>query len=280
MTHESQHAVLERILGLTRQVWPNHMTVDAIGISAPCPMAYTGLIRHAAVVPHWHDVPLAAIVKESFGVPVFMENDANLGALAEYHRGAGQGANPLVYMTLSTGIGGGLIVDGQLFTGSAGLAIEPGHLKLRDPLGQIRSLQDFASGPGIARLATKSLAGSEDASSLRDAPQISGKIVGEAALAGDLLARKIIDEAGFWLGLGLTNVMHMFNPARIVLGGSVTQLGELLLEPARQLMRQQVIDPAFYHEDLLRIAQLGDVVCLIGAAAYAQNRLQYALPDA
>ena len=270
--HEPQQAVIERIIAVARQVWDD--TALAVGISAPCPMAYTGLIRHAAVVPDWYDVPLADMVSRAFGdAPVYMENDANLGALAEYHRGAAQGANPAVYMTISTDIGGGLVVDGRLFTGRDGLAIEPGHTKYRGPDGRIYSLQDFASGPGIARLARQWLLERDEPSALREAAEITGQVVGQAALAGDALAQQVIAEAGWWLGLGLINVAHMINPQVIVLGGSVvTNLGDLILDPARRVMVDYVVDPTFYHDDLLQVARLGDDVCLIGAASYARDR--------
>ncbi len=273
--HEPPEAVIQRIFDLTRQVWPEDDLITAIGISAPCPNAFTGTISHAAVLPHWHDIPLAAIVSETFGgVPVFMENDANLGALAEYHRGAAQGANPAVYMTISTGIGGGLVINGQLFTGRNGLAIEPGHTKYRGPDGKIYSLQDFAAGPGIARLARLKLADSREPSVLRNMAELTGKAVGEAALAGDALARTVIEEAGWWLGLGLINVVHMLNPEAVVLGGSVvTRLADLILDPVRRILVDYVVDPMFYHDNLIRLAELGDDVCLIGAASYARDRL-------
>lgn len=273
LAHEPQAVVIERIIDLVRQVWRDD--VVAIGISAPCPNAFTGMISHAAVLPGWQDVPFARIVGDAFGgLPVFMENDANLGALAEYHKGAGQGANPLVYMTISTGIGGGLVIDGRLFTGRSGLAIEPGHSKFRGADGRIYSLEDFASGPGIARLARLKLVESSMESSLRHAGDITGKTVGEAALAGDALAIRVIEEAGWWLGLGLVNVVHFTNPQALVLGGSVVmRLGNLILNPARQVLRENVVDPAFYQDDLIQLAQLGDDVCLIGAASYARSQM-------
>lgn len=275
LAHESQDAVIERIIRLGRQVWPARDEVMAIGISAPCPNAFTGIISHAAVIPHWHNVPLASIVSNAFGgVPVYMENDANLGALAEYHRGAAQGADPAVYMTISTGIGGGLVVDGRLFTGRHGLAIEPGHTKYRGTDGKIYSLQDFASGPGIARLAKLRLAESDQPSLLRHEPELTGKIVGEAAQAGDALALAVIEEAGWWLGLGLVNVVHMVNPEAVVLGGSVViRLADLILSPARRILAEYVVDPGFYDDHLLRLAYLDDDVCLVGAAFYARDQL-------
>ena len=266
--------MIDRMIGVIRQVWSEREPIQAIGISAPCPMAYTGTIRHAAVVPHWHDVPLADLVSQAFNnAPVYMENDANLGALAEYHQGAAQGKNPAVYMTISTGIGGGLLIDGRLFTGKSGLAIEPGHSKYRGPEGEIYSLQDFAAGPGIARLAKVHLTSAGTPSALRHIPEITGKAVGEAAVDGDVVAIAVIAEAGAWLGLGLLNVAHMLNPEVIVLGGSVMQLGDLILNPARKIMREYAVDPLFYHDDLIQMARLGDDVCLIGAASYAQDHL-------
>ena len=274
LAHEPQHRVIERIIRVSREVWPQDEAVEAVGISAPCPMAYTGLIRHAAVVPDWDDVPLARLVSEAFaGVPVYMENDANLGALAEYHKGAAQGKNPAVYITISTGIGGGVVIDGRLFTGKDGLAIEPGHTKYRGKDGKIYSLQDFAAGPGLVRLAKLHLAEQKAESVLRDAGEITGKVVGDAALAGDVLARAVIEEAGWWLGLGLVNVAHMLNPEVIVLGGSVMLLGDLLLNPARRVIQATAVDPLFYHDGLLQAAHLGDDVCLVGAASYARDSL-------
>jgi glucokinase len=271
LAHEPQQAVIERIIHLTQQVW--HRGAEAIGISAPCPNAYTGIISHAAVLPGWQGVPFAQIIGDAFGVPVYMENDANLGALAEYHKGAAQGANPLVYMTISTGIGGGLVIDGQLFTGRNGLAIEPGHSKFRGSDGRIYSLEDFASGSGIARLARLKLAEFQADSVLRAVSEITGKAVGEAALTGDALAISVIEEAGWWLGLGLVNVVHFTNPQALVLGGSVVaRLGDLILNPARRILAENVVDPAFYHDDLIQLAQLGDDVCLIGAASYARSQ--------
>jgi glucokinase len=276
LAHEPVEQVINRLLSLARQVHPAHEDLQVIGISAPCPQAYTGVISHAAVLPHWHDVPLARIVSEAFGgVPVYTENDANLGALAEYASGAAQGTNPAVYMTVSTGIGGGLVIDGKLFTGWKKLAIEPGHTKYRGADGQIYSLQDFAAGPGIARLARLHLAQSAEPSVLRSVPDLTGKAVGDAAASGDTLAQAVIEEAGMWLGLGLVNVAHMFNPQVIVLGGSVViGLGDLILEPARRVLLEYIVDPGFYHDSLVRLAALGDDVCLIGAAYYAQSQCE------
>ncbi|MBZ0295706.1 MAG: ROK family protein [Anaerolineae bacterium] len=264
--------VLQRIVDLAAGVVPAGATIEGIGISAPSPQSYTGYIRNAAVVPHWENVPLAQIVSDAFdGVTVYMENDGNLAALAEYHMGAAQGANPALYMTISTGIGGGVVIDGHLFTGRNGLAFEPGHIKYLGPDGKVHSLEDFASGRALGRIASEKLAASSEPSVLRDLPLVTGKDVGQAAREGDALALGIIEDAGWWLGLGLINVLQMYNPEVVVIGGSVSSLGELILKPARKVIQQYIIDPIYYHDDIIQPARLGDDVCLIGAASYARD---------
>lgn len=272
---EGLDSVIERIITLAREVVPEQNGgIDAIGICAPGPQAYTGLILNAATLPDWDNVPLAERIAQAFnGVPVYMENDANLGALAEYHRGAAQGADPALYLTVSTGIGGGAVINGQLFTGWRGLAIEPGHMKFRHADGRFYSLEVLASGTGIGRLAQARLATGDTASSLRGLTVMDGRMVGEAAAQGDALALAVITEAGEWLGWGLLSLVHLFNPRVIVIGGSVALLGNLIFDPVRRILAENVIDPLFLPADLIRPARLGDDVCLIGAAMHAQTKL-------
>jgi glucokinase len=269
---EGIDAVIDRMIALAREVVSAaNDPLDAIGICAPGPQAYTGLILNAATLPGWDHVPLAHRISEAFGgVPVHMENDANLGALAEYHRGAAQGADPALYLTVSTGIGGGAILNGRLFTGWYGLAIEPGHMKFRHPDGNFYSLEALASGTGIGRWARERLAADNTPSVLRGLAVVDGRAVGETAIQGDALARSVITEAGEWLGWGLLNLVHLFNPRVIVIGGSVALLGDLIFDPARRILSENVIDSLFLPADLIRPAQLGDDVCLIGAAMHAR----------
>ncbi len=274
-TDQSPDAVIEHIIALAHRVIPPSETPDAIGICAPGPQAYTGLILNAATLPGWNNIPLAKRISEAFNnAPSHMENDANLAALAEYHVGAAQGANPALYLTISTGIGGGAIINGELFTGWRGLAIEPGHIKFPAPDGKIYSLESFTSGRGIARLAREKLVSTNQPSSLRALPEVDGKAVGEAVEQGDALALEVVHEAGRWLGLGLVALVHLFNPQVIVIGGSVTNLGDYLFAPARQMLSELLIDPLFNPPDLIRPAQLGDDVCLVGAALYARSKIK------
>ncbi len=274
LVDQPAEAVIERILQTARNVVPTGDNISAIGISAPGPLdARIGVIHSALTLPGWRDTPLAQMVSTAFSnVPTYLENDANLAALAEYERGAAQGCDPAIYLTLSTGIGGGAIVNGRLFTGWSGLAIEPGHMRFTLPTGEIKRLEELASGTGIGRTAQARLAATTQLSSLREMPNVDGQAVGEAAQAGDELALQVIYEAGQWLGLGFVNLLHLYSPQVIVLGGSVSKLGNLILEPAWEIIHAHILNERFIPSDLIRLAQLGEDVCLMGAALYASHQ--------
>lgn len=268
---EPVNAVIARIIDLARQTIGTAQ-LSAIGIAAPGPLdPVSGVIHHARTLPGWSAVPLAALIGRAFGgVPCVLHNDANLAALAEYERGAGQGCNPLVYLTISTGIGGGVVIDGRLFGGWSGLAAEPGHQIVPLADGRLVRLEDVASGTGIALQARERLAAG-GVSALAQLPPdaLTGAAVAAAAIAGDALAASVIDRAGAALGVGLVNLLHLFSPQAIVIGGSVAQLGDRLFDPARRVIDAYLLDAQFLPPDLIRPAQLGDDVCLIGAAWYA-----------
>ncbi|NWG18323.1 MAG: ROK family protein [Chloroflexi bacterium] len=274
LVNQPAESVIRRIIETARRVVPSGAVIEAIGISAPGPLdSRTGIIRHAKTLPGWRNVPLASIISEALGAPAWMENDANLAALAEYHLGAGRGCDPAVYLTLSTGMGGGAVVGGRLFTGWSGLAIEPGHMRFTLADGSVRRLEELASGTAIGQRARERLAQASASSSLRDVPEITGQAVGQAALNGDPLALEVVREAGFWLGLGMVNLLHLLSPQVIIVGGSASLLGDLLFDPARTTIEAHVLDPAFIPPALIRPAALGDDVCLVGAAAFALQTL-------
>lgn len=274
LVSQPAESVIRRIIETARRVVPPGAAIEAVGISAPGPLdSRAGVIRHAKTLPGWRDVPLAAIVGEAFGAPAWMENDANLAALAEYRLGAGRGCDPMVYLTISTGIGGGAVIGGRLFTGWSGLAVEPGHMRFTLPDGSVRRLEELASGTAVGLRAQERLARDAAPSLLRGAPEINGQIVGQAAQAGDPLALEVVQEAGFWLGLGIVNLLHLLSPQVIVVGGSASLLGDLLFDPACAAIEAHVLDPAFIPPALIRPAALGDDVCLVGAAAFALQTL-------
>ena len=271
--HDGPEVVLDRLIALGKSLTGADNEPAAIGIAAPGPLdSAAGLIIKAETLPGWSNVPIAATLSRAFGgAPAFVENDANLGALAEYHLGAGAGADPMIYLTISTGIGGGALVNGELFTGADGLAIEPGHMRLTLPNGGIRRWEELASGTALGQLARRQLRAGAAPSILRGFSSIDGKAVGEAAWAGDEFACDCVRQTGIWLGLGLVNLLHLFNPAAIVLGGSVMKLGDLILNPARKVIDEQALYEGFVSGGLLRAAKLGDDVCLVGAALHARQ---------
>lgn len=266
-------AALDRLVQLADSVTNSDVAPSAIGIAAPGPLdTEAGVIIKAETLPGWSDVPIAASLSDAFaGAPAYVDNDANLGALAEYHLGAGQGADPMIYLTISTGIGGGAIIGGEIFTGAGGHAIEPGHMRLTLPDGSVRRLEELTSGTALGHWARHQLDASPLPSPLRNARSIDGRAVGEAALAGDSLALECVREAGVWLGLGLVNLLHLFNPAAIVLGGSVMKLGDLILDPAQKVMDAHILYEGFLPDNVLRLAKLGEDVCLVGAALHARQ---------
>lgn len=272
---EGQDAVLKRLFETARQAIPAGHTPSLIGLSTPGPMdAERGVILHSFALPGWKDVPLAAIVSEVFGnVPAFAQNDGNVGPIAEYRLGAGRGTNPMIYLTVSTWIGGGVVIDGKLFTGWSGHAAEPGHMQLTDDEGNVRRLEELASGTAIGWLAQKRLKTWDQPTLLRESPTVDGAAVGAAAAQGDPLALEVVGQAGRYLGLGIVNLLHLFSPEAIVIGGSVTKLGDLLLKPVWATIHERVLAPAFLPPNLIRLAACGDDVCLLGAAVNAVERV-------
>ncbi len=273
--NDTAEEVITRIIQTAQAVIPPGQQPSSICIAAPGPLdPHRGLIRHAKTLPGWKDIPLVQIIRDAcHNAPTIIENDANLAALAEHAYGSARGCDPAIYLTISTGIGGGAIINGKLFTGWSGLAIEPGHTRFTLPDGSIRRLEELASGTGIATLARQRLETSNQPSILRAHTQVDAKLVGEAARNGDALAQSIIREAGHWLGLGCVNLLHLFSPQVIVVGGSVSNLGEIFFGPAQATIAEQILDPAFVPDNLIRPAQLGEDVCLMGAALLARQHI-------
>ncbi len=260
--------VLQRMRSAIRQVWPMQGRVAAIGIGTPGPVDFKrGLVRFAPNLG-WQDVPLRRLMLEAFDVPVFVGNDADVAALGEHRFGAGRGVSDMVYLTISTGIGGGLILNNRLFTGGNGIGGEVGHLTVeprgrRCRCGNIGCLETVASGTAIARIARERIAAGEP-SSLVDMVNgnldlITAKEVNEAGQHGDPLAKSVFAEAGMYLGIAIVNLMYLLNPSLFVLGGSVTKAGDLLLAPLRATVEDRA--PLAYREQTRIVTAMleGDV---------------------
>lgn len=245
----------------------------AAGVSFGGPVEADGrTVRRSMHIPGWDAAPLALWVERDTGLPCGIANDADAAALAEQRYGAGRGAANLLYMTVSTGIGGGIVIAGAIYRGARAWAGEVGHQVL-DPhgppcaCGRNGCLEALSSGLAVARAARATLAASAAPSVLRDQPtgQISAQTVAEAAAAGDALAGTVWTTAMDWLGIGIANAANILNPERVVLGGGMTGAGALLFNPVRQVVARRALDPAL----TVVPAALGEHVGLLAGAAVA-----------
>jgi glucokinase len=304
--------------------------IAGIGVAAPGPLdSNRGIVFSPPNLPGWDGIPLRDLLAERFQTSIYVDNDANVAGLGEYMFGAGQGSRNIVYMTVSTGIGGGVIADGKLLRGANGTAGELGHMTIdwhgeRCTCGNIGCLEYIASGTSIARRANEAIQAGEGAElltfartmlqhsstvadqsalpthsydpttveldisaleeeedTLANALQqggeedlwVNARTVALAAEAGIPLARAIIQHAAEALGVGFVNIIHIFNPDMIIVGGGVTQMGPMLMEPALRVVQERAMKAP---SEAVRIvqAQLGMNVGLVGAGALVYSQLQ------
>ncbi|MBC1235605.1 ROK family protein [Nostoc sp. 2RC] len=252
---------------------------SAIGVSFGGPVdASTGTVRLSHHVPGWENIPLKNLLEEEFGVSVGVDNDANVAALGEHRFGAGQGYDSLFYITVSTGVGGGWILNGQPWRGVGGMAGEIGHVVV-DPAGPIclcgkrGCVERLASGPYMAQNAREVLENQPHkvGKVLRnlvadDLTLLTGQLVSEAAAAGDDVAKEVLYKAAWALGVGIGNVANLINPQRFVLGGGVTKAGEDFWRVVRRVARETALPEVDFE---VVPAALGDDAPLWGAVAMA-----------
>ncbi|MFC4243650.1 ROK family protein [Gryllotalpicola reticulitermitis] len=248
--------------------------IGAVGISCGGPLdAAAGVLVNPLHLPGWIDVPIVRLASEEFGAVAVLENDATAGALAEYRFGAGRGTATELYLTVSTGIGGGAVVDGRLHRGAAGNGGEFGHIMVRPGgrnclCGRKGCLEAYASGTSIAARAMDALAASDRESALRDIENPTAADVVRGSEAGDALAGELWAETTEVLAIAVTDLINVFEPDIVVLGGGVTRSGAALLDPVRTAALCDAMRPAAAKTDVV-IAELGDTVCVVGAAALA-----------
>jgi glucokinase len=258
---------------------------DAIGVSFGGPVdAGSGTVRLSHHVPGWEGVPLASLLEAEFGAPVRVDNDANVAALGEHRFGVGQGFDSLLYLSVSTGVGGGWILDGKPWRGADGMAGEIGHTVV-DPAGPLclcgkrGCVERLASGPYMAQSARELLGSSPERGRLLldlaggDPEVITGQLIAEAAGQGDPLAREVLERAAWALGVGIGNAANLINPRRFVLGGGVTKSGQRFWDTLRRTARETAL-PEVQFEILP--AALGDDAPLWGAVALAEDCLREA----
>ena len=238
-----------------------------------------GVVTLSPNLPGWHDIPLKKTVEEKYKVKTFLLNDANAAALGEYYFGAGRGVQNLIYATVSTGIGGGLIIDGELYSGTSGGAGEIGHMTIdvngiRCNCGNIGCLETLASGTAVAREAIRRLRQGEKSALTQmvegKLEEITAEKVGLAAQKSDTLSLEVVTQAATYLGIGFVNLVNIFNPEMIVVGGGLSKMGDLLLAPARRVVRERAF-PLLAQAVRIVPAQLGDDAGVFGAAAFARQ---------
>jgi len=234
-----------------------------------------GKVIFSPNLPGWHEVPLGDIVQQRFGAPVYMGNDATIAALGEWHFGLKREVANLIYITISTGIGGGIIANGKLYTGACGAAGEIGHMiiDVNGPLcscGNIGCWEALASGTALAREAAKQIAEGAETSIAEltggDISKIDARIVFLAAKQGDELAKELISRLGYYFGIGLVNLVNIFNPELILVGGGVAKMGDLLFQPAIKVVRERAFDTLANTVEI-KPAILGDDSGVLGAVA-------------
>lgn len=271
---DSAHAVIQAAgVSLT--------DIKAVGIGAPGPVeSEKGIVNVPPNLPGWERVPLKALVESSLPIPTYLANDANAAALGEYLFGAGRKSRQMLYITVSTGIGGGFILNGKIFQGAAGAAGEVGHMTIlpggpRCGCGNRGCLEAVASGTAIARQARELFSRTTNTliAELANGDQeaITAKLVAEAAQLGDVWAQEILGSAMGYLGIGVANLVNLLNPDLIVIGGSLTKLGDLLFDPVRRAVAQRSF-PVSATAVRIVPATLGDKVGVLGAAAVATQQ--------
>lgn len=272
---EGADAVVERLIAVIEQVLPEDPDdLAGVGVGVPGPLdPANGIVLSTPNLP-FEDLPLGQVLGSALGCKVFLGNDADVAGLAEHRLGAGKGTQHMIYMTISTGIGGGIINAGQLVNGR-GQGGEVGHIVVEPDgpqcgCGRYGHLEAVASGTAIGRIARERLTAGETSSALDhaggDVKAVTASDVGKAALEGDPMSVELIQQAGRYIGIGIASLMHLFNPEMFVLGGGVSRLGDLLFEPIREAAREYVMHPRFYENTPIVTAQLGEEVGLLGAA--------------
>ena len=236
-----------------------------------------GIVTTAPNLPGWHGVNIRSMAQEKFGLTAYLINDATAAALGEHRLGAGVGYKNLVYLTVSTGIGGGLVIDNKLYSGEDGAAGELGHMKVlangpRCNCGKEGCLEALSSGSAMTRKAIDAINNGRNSILLKlcdnDINKVTAEMIAAAARKGDDLSSEIISEASYYLGIGLSNLINIFNPDVIVIGGGLSKMGAMYLGPAKKTAKQIAFRLPAARVKIVK-SKLGDNAGLIGAALYA-----------
>jgi glucokinase len=267
----SPREIVEALVAVIAQLRENAPDIQALGVGLPGIVdSVNGTVRELTNVPGWEDVALRQLLRERTGLPTTIENDANAMAYGEFKNGAARDGRHIVCITLGTGVGGALILDGQLYRGAQLAAGEIGHVSIDyrgvpGPFGNSGALEKYVGNNQIAARAVRLYA---DAGIKRTVAECTPRDIDLAAQAGDKIALSLWETVGMEIGIALASVVWMLNPDTIVIGGGVAKAGELVFEPIRRTIRERTLD--VFHEHLRVLpAALGNDAGIIGNAALA-----------
>jgi glucokinase len=230
--------------------------LKAIGISCGGPLdSVKGIVQSPPNLPGWDNIPIVKLFEDRFHVPVYLQNDANACALAEWKFGAGKGTQNMIFLTFGTGMGGGIIINGRLYTGTNDLAGEVGHIRLTDDgpkaYGKKGSFEGFCSGTGIALIARKIVSEKfalkqavSFCDNIKNVDKITARDIAEAAFSGDKTAIKILEISGEYLGKGLSVLIDILNPQKIVIGSIYTRCRQFIEPACLEIVRREALEPA------------------------------------
>lgn len=268
--------IKQAIKDLMKETNTESKDIQGIGFDFPGQVdCKTGVVKLAPNIPGWVNVPIAQMIEEEFHIPTRIDNDVRCAALGELKFGAGRGCENFICITVGTGIGSGIVIDGKVVHGAANAAGELGHIKLQmkdGPIcgcGDTGCLEAFASGPAIVAMAQEYIKGGKSTKFREMAAAEGGEItpymVAKAAEAGDPVAKRIFTIVGEYIGIGLTSVINLLNPERVIIGGGVAESGDLLLEPIRKTIKERAMVVAGESVEIVP-AELGNSAGVIGAS--------------
>ncbi len=253
--------------------------IEGIGFGLPGQVDFkSGIVRLITNIPGWVEIPLAKMIEDEFHIPTRIDNDVRCAALGELNFGAGKGCENLICITVGTGIGSGLIINGKLVRGASNAAGEIGHIKLQmhdGPIcgcGDTGCLEAFASGPSIVAMAEEYIMGGKSTKyrEMANGNDITPFIVAEAAKAGDPVARRIFTRMGEYIGIGMASVVNLLNPEKIIVGGGVADAGDILMTPLKETLKKRAMKIAGETVEVVP-AQLGNTAGVIGASLLIES---------
>ncbi|MCD6356174.1 MAG: ROK family protein [Anaerolineaceae bacterium] len=270
---------LDQILLSIKNIWPKEGKV--LGICAAAPgsiLVDEGVVLLAPNIPGWKNISLAKELEKIFSTRVLVNNDARMAAYGEWKKGAGIGHNNLLYITISTGLGGGIIVNGKLLQGEKGLATEVGHITIVEGgdlcgCGKSGHLEAYSSGTAIENFVRSQIKKSPESGNFFRSPSPKASEIATAAREGSPLAKEAFYRAGYYLGVGIANYLHIFNPSCVIIGGGVSRSESLYFESFRKSLEAHVLNREYLKNLTISRAKLGDNSGLIGCVEYLRDSL-------